>query len=147
MLFHTKTTVCLKYFGHDCRFDIPTAKIEDMNKIIKNINPKKATGPDKIPPKIVGLSAKLINSHLINIKNNDLGNNYFSTEAKVAIVRPMYKNKNRKKIENYRPVGILSCFSKVYEKFLFEKFKPFINAFCQNSLQTIGKITVVVMYL
>ena len=34
-----------------------------------------------------------------------------------------------KKIENYRPVNILNCFSKVYEKFLLEKFKPFINSF------------------
>ena len=33
------------------RFAIPTAKIEDIKKIIKNINPKKATGPDKIPQK------------------------------------------------------------------------------------------------
>ena len=33
------------------RFDIPTAKIEDINKIIKNINPKKAAGPDNIPLK------------------------------------------------------------------------------------------------
>ena len=32
-------------------FDIPTAKIGDINKIIKNTYPKKATGLDKIPPK------------------------------------------------------------------------------------------------
>ena len=68
------------------RFDIPTAKIEDMNKIIKNINPKKATGPDKIPPKIVKLSANIIDSHLMNIVNNDLSNDSFSNEAKVATV-------------------------------------------------------------
>ena len=68
------------------RFDIPTAKIEDINKIIKNINPKKATGPDKIPPKIVRLSASIIDSHLINIINKDLSNNSFSNEAKVATV-------------------------------------------------------------
>ena len=67
------------------RFDIPTAKIEDINKIIKNINPKKAADPDKIPPKIVRLSAN-IDSHLMNIINNDLSNNSFSNEAKVAIV-------------------------------------------------------------
>ena len=47
------------------RSDIPTAKIEDINKIIKNINPKKATGPDKIPPNIVRLLAKIIDSHLM----------------------------------------------------------------------------------
>ena len=111
------------------RFDVPAAKIEDINKIIKNINPKKATGPDKIPPKIVRLSANIMDSHLMNIINNDLSNNSFSNEAKVATVRPIYKKKSRDKIENYRPVSILSCFSKVYEKFLLEKFKPFINTF------------------
>ena len=111
------------------RSDIPTAKIEDINNIIKNINPKKATGPDKIPPKIVRLIATIIDSHLMNIINNDLSNNSFSNEAKVATVRPIYKKKSRDKIENYRPVSILSCFSKVYEKFLLEKFKPIINTF------------------
>ena len=65
----------------------------------------------------------------MNIINNDLSNNSFSNEAKVATVRPIYKKKSRDKIENYRPVSILSCFSKIYEKFLLEKFKPFINTF------------------
>ena len=110
-------------------FDIPTAKIEDINRIIKNINRKKATGPDKIPPKIVRLSANIVNSHLMNITNNDLNNNSLSNEAKVATVRPIYKKKRRDRIENYRPVSILSCFSKAYEKFLLGKFKPFINTF------------------
>ena len=110
------------------RFDIPAAKIEDINKIIKNINPKKATGPDKIPPKIVRLSAN-IDSHLMNIINNDFSNSSFSNEAKVAIVQPIYKKKSRDQIENYRPVSMLSYFSIVYEKFLLQKFKPFINTF------------------
>ena len=111
------------------RFDIPTAKIEDINKTIKNINPKKTTGPDKIPPKIVKLSANIIDSHLMNIINNDLSNNSFSNEEKVATVQPIYEKKSCDKIENYRPASILSCFSKIYEKFLLEKFKPFINTF------------------
>ena len=82
-----------------------------------------------MPPKIVKLSANIVDSHLMNIINNDLSNNSFSNEAKVATVQSIYKNKSRDKIENYRPVSILSCFSKVYEKFLLEKFKPFINTF------------------
>ena len=129
------------------RFDIPTAKVEDINKIIKNINPKKTTGPDKIPPKIVRLSANIIDSHLMNIINNDLSNDSFSNEAKVATVRPIYKTKSHNKIENYRPVSILSCFSKVYEKFLLEKFKPFINTFLSKFIAAYGKIIAVVRYL
>ena len=64
----------------------------------------------------------------MNIINNDLSNNSFSNEANIATVRPIYK-KSRDKIQNYRPASILSCFSKVYEKFFLKKFKPFINTF------------------
>ena len=60
------------------RFDIPSAKMEDINKIIKNINPKKATASDKFPPKIVTLSANIIAFRLMNIINNNLNFNSFS---------------------------------------------------------------------
>ena len=65
----------------------------------------------------------------MNIINIDLNNNYFSNEAKVATVRPIYKKNSRNKVENYGPVSILRCFSMVNEKFLPEKFKPLINTF------------------
>ena len=57
-----------------------------MNKITKNINPKKVTGPDKIQPKMVKPSANIIDSDLMNIINDDLSNNFFSNEAKVVTV-------------------------------------------------------------
>ena len=66
---------------------------------------------------------------MINIINSYLSNNSFSNEANVETVRPIYKEKSRKKTENYRPFSILSCFSKVYERSLLEKLKPFINTF------------------
>ena len=110
-------------------FGIPTAITEEKNKIIKVLDPKKATGLDKIPPKIVKMSAHIIDSHLANIINNNITKNAFSEKAKVASVRPIFKKNEREKIENYRPVSILNCFSKVYERFLPEKFKPFINSY------------------
>ena len=45
---------------------------------------KKATGPDKIPPRIVRLSANIIDSHLANITNSDLLKDSFSEDAKTA---------------------------------------------------------------
>ena len=41
---------------------IEEAKAEQVNKILRNINSRKATGPDKIPPKIVKMSADIIDS-------------------------------------------------------------------------------------
>ena len=42
------------------------------------MNPKKATGQNKIPVKIVKVAASVIDSHLTNIINNDLSNDVFS---------------------------------------------------------------------
>ena len=75
------------------------------------------------------MSAEVIDFHLANIVNNDITKNVFSKKAKVASVRPIFKKNEREKIENYRSVSILNCFSKNFEKFLLEKFKPFINSF------------------
>ena len=59
--------------------------------MIKGLSSKKATGPDKIPVKIVKLAANVIDSHLTNIINDDFSNNAFSDSAKLAFVRPIYK--------------------------------------------------------
>ena len=66
------------------RYNIPLATAEQINKIINKLNPNKATGPDKILPKIVILSANIIEG------------------AKIATVHPIYKKSDRDKIENYR---------------------------------------------
>ena len=70
------------------RYDIPLAATELINKIIKKLKPNKATGPDKIPPKIVILSENIIDSNLANI--HDLDHNSFSEGAKIATVGPIY---------------------------------------------------------
>ena len=95
-------------------FDIPTATTEEINKIIEELDPKKATDLDTIPPKIVKMSADVIDSHLANIVNNDIRKNSFSEKAKVAFVTRIFKKNEREKIENYMSVGILNYFLKVY---------------------------------
>ena len=108
-------------------FNIKAASVGQINKIIKSLNPEKATGPDKIPGKIVNLVASIIDSHLTNRINNDLSKNTFSDFAKLASVTPIYKIDDRNEIKNYGPVSILNCFSKIFEKFLNEQLLPFVN--------------------
>ena len=118
-----------KFCSYAPRHNIPLATAEQINKIVKKLNPNKAKGPEKIPPKIVILSANIIDSHLANIINHGIDNNNFSEVAKIPTVRLIYKKSNRDKIENYRPVSILNCFSKVYKRFPHEQFEPFVETF------------------
>ena len=110
------------------QFKIEEARVEQVNKILRNINSRKTTGPDKLPPKIVKMSANIIDSHLTNIINSVL-----SDSAKVASIGPIFKGKGeRSEIKNYRPVSILNYFSKVYERFIHENFMSSVTNFLSD---------------
>ena len=81
-------------------FDFPEATTEDINKIIKSLNPNKATGPDRIPLQIIKTAANFVDSHLAYIINKDLKENKFSENANAALVRPIYKKDDGDKIKN-----------------------------------------------
>ena len=109
------------------KFKIKEATFSDINTLLKSVITKKATGPDNIHPKLVNLSANVIDRHLCNIINKGLQNSSFPDAAKVASVRPIYKKKCRKTIENYRSVSILNTFSKIYERYIDDSLIPYIN--------------------
>ena len=111
-------------------FEFPEAKVEDINKIIKSLNPQKATGPDGIPIKVIMSSNNVTDSHITNIINQDLNIDKYSEEAKTALVRPLFKKDDRNKIKNYRPVSIVNGFSKIYERFLLNS----LSEYAENTL-------------
>ena len=57
-------------------FKIPKVEVLDINKLLKSINIKKATGPDTIPTKLVKLSAIIVDLHLCNISKDLEGNSF-----------------------------------------------------------------------
>ena len=104
-------------------FNIKATSVGQINKIIKGLKAKKATGPDNVPVKIVKLAASVIDSRLTNIIN-DLSDNAFSDSESV---RPIYKKDDRNEITNYGPTSIFNCFSKIYDQFLNEQLLPSVN--------------------
>ena len=80
-------------------FDFPEGTTEDINKIIKSLNPNKATGPDHIKA-----AANVIDCHLAHIINKDL------KENSKTLVRPLCKKDDRGEIKNYRSVNLLKWF-------------------------------------
>ena len=89
----------------------PTNPVE-IQKRLKNIDTKKATGFDKIPPKLVKLSAELISTLLSIAINNSLKYGVFSDDAKIALAIALDKGKpNKNEISNFRLVSILNIFS------------------------------------
>ena len=68
-----------------------TFEVADIDALFKEADPKKATGPDTVPQKLVKMSANVIDKHLCNITNMDIENYKVFENTKVATIRPMYK--------------------------------------------------------
>ena len=117
-----KTKETYKHFGN---FDLPKASPKDINKIIKSLNSKKAAGPNKIPFKLVKLAANIIDCHICNILNQSISSSMFPEQAKIANVKPIYKQEKREEIKNYRLVSVIS-FKKVCKI-----YSRVFNSFCR----------------
>ena len=52
---------------------------------------------------------------------------YFPNELKLAKVIPIFKNGDKQDISNYRPISILSFFSKIFEKTMYNHLINFID--------------------
>ena len=110
---------------------MPLAKEGNIKRILSSLDPKKASGSDKIPPKIVIRSAEILCKPLTKIINATIAEHKFPDNAKLTRVTPIYKNPkdgSRLTSTNYRPISVLSVFSKVIEKHYENSMNDFVNS-------------------
>ena len=94
----------------------------DVLKILNSLDANKYTEPDKIPAKLLKLTALLIHEPLTRLFNKSLRAGHFPTSWKQANVTPIFKNKGtNSEPTNYRPISLLSCISKIFEKLVFKQ--------------------------
>ena len=100
----------------------------EIIKLLKNIEDKKVVGTDKVPPKLVKLSATVLSQPLTDALNNSISKIIFPDNPKVAFVSSVNKKSNDKnKVSNFRPVSVLNIFSKIYEAFIKSQFTSVLN--------------------
>ena len=97
----------------------------DVLKILKTLNPKKATVCDQIPAKLLKQAALQIVPVISNIINKALDKGTFPNNLKKAEVIPVYKKSDKFNQSNYRPVSILPILAKVFEKVPAHQITPF----------------------
>ena len=99
----------------DPTFKFQDVSINNVKKIIKSIKSKSA-GVDDIGSYFVKLAAEHIAPPLANIINSSFKHRKFPEKWKRAIVRPIPKTNNPILPTDYRPISLLTVFSKVTEK-------------------------------
>ena len=101
--------------------------IDNVTTSLMNLKTKKSTGLDKIPAKVLKLSADIISPSLTYIFNRSLETGTYIDDWKKARVIPIFKSDDRQKCENYRPISILPIISKVFEKEIFRQLYCYLS--------------------
>ena len=95
---------------------------QEVLKLLNSLDIHKSTGPDLLPTKILKMTAILIYQPLTALLNKSLSNAKFPSSWKTANITPVFKNKgSASKPQNYRPISILCCMSKILEKIVFTR--------------------------
>ena len=94
---------------------------------IQNINSNESSGYDGINAKIIKTTAKEISKSLTHIFNLSFSSGLIPKKLKVALVTPIFESNEENKFENYRPISVLTCFSKLLEKLMAKLLTKFID--------------------
>jgi Notch-like protein len=87
---------------------------KEIENIIMSVKSSNSFGYDEIPTKILKSCSSYISSPLNYIRNTIFTTGVFPDRLKYAIIRPIFKKGNKKDICNYRPISILTSFSKIF---------------------------------
>ena len=64
---------------------------------------------------------------LAHLTNLSFSEGVFPSELKIATVSPLYKSKDPMVFSNYRPISLLSVFSKILERLMYNRLLIFLN--------------------
>ena len=113
----------------------------------------KAAGFDGINMTHVKANITSIAGPLTYLINLSLSTGTVPDNTKLAKIVPVYKSESRSSFTNYRPISLLPCFSKFFEKIIYNRFVDFLDkhnvfydhqyGFRQNYLTNLAMIQLV----
>jgi len=104
----------------------PTSPLE-IEKLTLALKNKNSCGFDEINIKPIKAVICALSYPLSTLINNSLLTGICPDSLKIAKVIPLFKNGDRSIFSNYRPVSILPCLSKIFEKVVYNRLMSYIN--------------------
>jgi hypothetical protein len=93
----------------------------EISEIIKTFRTKGSHGYDEISVKILKIS-----SPLTYISNKMLSSCIFPERLKYAEIKPLFKNGCKNDPSNYRPISVLTSFSKIVQNIILSRLNQHV---------------------
>ena len=98
---------------------------EDASEL-KRLKTNKSSGDDQIPLRFITIAVDVISPYLSFLIDCMFSNGLFLRILKIAKVIPIFKSGEKQTVNNYRPISLISPFSKVIEKIIKVRLLSFI---------------------
>ena len=104
-----------------------TISEDDIYSVLASLDVSKASGPDGISPILLKEAAPSVAPSLAKLFNLSLEKKAFPYDWKKANVTPILKKGDPSLCSNYRPISLLSCVAKVFERVIFKYVFNFLR--------------------
>ena len=101
----------------------------EVENVVNKLKGKFSTGFDEIPEALVKHCSHYIAKPLTHLFNLSFKFGIFPDLMKKAKISPLFKKGDKQDIRNYRPIAVLSVFSKILEKIMYNRLLCFLKKF------------------
>ena len=129
-VFTKENTSTIPNLGTSKTPDAPNIIVgkEGVLKLLLNLNPHKAMGPDQLSTRFLREMATSITPSLTLIFQTSLERGTVPDDWKTAHVTPIFKKGDKSKPSNYRPVSLTSVCCKTLEHIIFSHLMKFCES-------------------
>jgi len=113
--------------GDNRSFNFEGLRLSDVVKILKDIDPKKATGWDTIPPKAFKTGSTVLAAPLCDLYNRCIESCHWPKNWKRGEWVPIHKKNDRLDMENYRPVSVQTIIKSLKSFLLIKSLQDSMN--------------------
>ena len=118
-------SVCMPPANECSLFLIPASENE-VKRVIANLNDG-SPGKDGVTAKSLKTVSDPVATPITHLANPSFTQGLFPQDLKNALVCPRYKAKDPMVFSNYRPISLLSIFSKTLERLMYVRLLEFLN--------------------
>ncbi len=111
----------------NARLNTVQFNVHDVSTIMSKLNVTKASGPDLISYRLLKECAHTLAEPFCRLFEKSFVDGIFPTKWKISHIAPVFKKALKHLKENYRPVSLLSCISKIMERVIFNTMYNFFK--------------------
>ena len=104
-----------------------TLTLDDVLKAISMLPPKASIDSDGLSNKILKKGSLALATYLYQLFSLSLNSSRIPTSWKSATVTPIHKGRSKRLVENYRPISVTSCCSRLLERIINTKIQAFLS--------------------